>query len=266
MYTNPCKERLSQGELVLCRVINQGRTNDVVMMAASAGFHAIFVDMEHSAFSLETVSMLFTAALGLGLAPMVRVMSKSGQEFGTLFDIGAQGIIVPHVNTAAEAKAIVARCKFLPLRTRSVTAIGPHLGYQSRREQEIIAHMNEQTQVFAIIEFAEGAKNLEEIAAVPGIDALHVACRDLCTDLGIPGDYRHPRMTEIYQRAAAACRANDKAMGIGGVRGDAEYQGELYRMGARFMTIGSDSGYILAGGRKDVSAITGAVGTLTSVR
>lgn len=56
-------------------VINQGRTNDVVMMAASAGFHAIFVDMEHSAFSLETVSMLCTAALGLGLAPMVRVMS-----------------------------------------------------------------------------------------------------------------------------------------------------------------------------------------------
>ena len=94
-YTNSCKERLSQGELVLCMVINQGRTNDVVMMAASAGFHAIFVDMEHSAFSLETVSMLFTAALGLGLAPMVRVMSKSGQEFGTLFDIGAQGIIVP---------------------------------------------------------------------------------------------------------------------------------------------------------------------------
>lgn len=259
MQINACKARLKDGKLVLSMVINQGRTNDVVMMAASAGFHAIFIDMEHSPFSLETVSMLCTAALGFGLTPMVRVMSKSGEEFGTLFDIGAQGIIVPHVNTAREAAAIVARCKFPPLGTRSVTAIGPHLAYQPRAEQEIITHMNAETQVFAIIESAEGAGNLEEIAAVPGIDALHVACRDLCTDLGIPGDYRHPKMTDIYQRAAAACRTHGKSMGIGGVRGDTEYQRELYRIGARFMTIGSDSGYIVSGARADVAAITGAV-------
>lgn len=264
MRTNSCKARLDKGELVLCMVLNQARTNDVVQMAASAGFHSIFIDMEHSPFSLETVSTLCTAALGFGITPLIRVMSKWGNEFGTLLDIGAQGLIVPHVNTAEEAKAIVDRCKFPPLGHRSVTAIGPHLDYVSHHEKDIVPHMNAETMVFAIIEFEEGAANLEEIAAVPGIDALHVACRDLCTDLGIPGDYRHPRMSAIYRRAAEACRKHGKAMGIGGVRGDTEYQLELYKLGARFMTIGSDSGYIVSGARADVAAISGAVASQPS--
>ena len=259
MRPNACKARLKNGELALCMVLNQARTNDVVQMAATAGFHAVFIDMEHSPFSLETVSMLCTAALGFGVTPLVRVMSKSGPELGTLLDIGAQGLIVPHVNTAQEAATIVDRCKFPPLGHRSVTTIGPHLGYESHREQDIIAHMDAETMLFAIIESEQGAANLEEIAAVPGIDALHVAVRDLCTDLGIPGDYRNPRVVEIYRRAAEACRKHGKAMGIGGVRGDTEYQRELYRMGVRFMTIGSDSGYIVAGARADVAAISKAI-------
>jgi 2-keto-3-deoxy-L-rhamnonate aldolase RhmA len=91
-----------------------------------------------------------------------------------------------------------------------------------------------------------------------GIDLLHIGSSDLSTEMGIPGQYNHPRMREAYEATAKAARAHGKWMGVGGVREDLEFQTWLLQLGMRYLTGGSDVGYILSAGRADVKRLRAA--------
>ena len=86
---------------------------------------------------------------------------------------------------------------------------------------------------------AEGIENCEAIAAIDGIDVLPIGSGDLTTDLGIPGQVDHPRLRAAYERAASACRTHSKVLGVGGIRHNTVLQGELIRLGARFVIAGT---------------------------
>jgi 2-keto-3-deoxy-L-rhamnonate aldolase RhmA len=92
-------------------------------------------------------------------------------------------------------------------------------------------------------------------AAVEGIDILHIGSTDLSTEMGIPGQYQHARMREAYEATARAARSHGKWMGGGGVRQDLDFQSWLLQLGMRYLTGGSDVGYILSAGRADVRRI-----------
>ena len=132
---------------------------------------------------------------------------------------------------------------------------GPALGYQSLPLGEINARLNQQTLLIAMLETPQGIERADEIAAVPGIDVLLIGSNDLCTELGIPGQLRHPRLREAYQAVAKACTAHGRVLGSGGIRGDVELQGDLVTMGARFIIAGSDVGYLMSAARKDAEAL-----------
>ena len=107
----------------------------------------------------------------------------------------------------------------------------------------------------AMIETPEAVANADSIAAVDGIDTLHIGASDLSTEMGIPGQYQHERMRAAFEAVATAARAHGKAMGVGGVRQDFEFQSWLLRLGVRYLTGGSDVGYILSAGRADVKQL-----------
>ena len=107
----------------------------------------------------------------------------------------------------------------------------------------------------AMIETPEAVENADAIAAVEGIDVLHIGASDLSTEMGIPGQYTHDRMKAALQTVAKAARAHGKAMGVGGVRQDFEFQSWLIKLGVRYLTGGSDVGYILSAGRADVKQL-----------
>jgi 2-keto-3-deoxy-L-rhamnonate aldolase RhmA len=90
---------------------------------------------------------------------------------------------------------------------------------------------------------------------VSGIDVLLIGSGDLTTDYGIPGQINHPRLREAYERVAEACRAHGKVLGVGGIRHNVTLQGELIRLGARFVIAGTDVNYVLAGARQDTTAL-----------
>ena len=92
-------------------------------------------------------------------------------------------------------------------------------------------------------------------AAVEGIDMLHIGSSDLSTEMGIPGQYKRPHMRQAYEATPSAARAHGKSMGIGGVREDFEFQTWLMQLGIRYLTGGSDVGYILSAGRADVKRL-----------
>ena len=257
---NRAKEKLARGELVLCMAVNQMRTADVGLIAAACGFDAVFVDLEHGPTSLESASLVCLSAKAAGVTPIARIASQHGHDMARVLDSGAQGLMVPHVDGVAEAEAIVRACRFPPLGHRSASGSGPMLGYANLPQAEVSRVLNEELLLFAMVETPAALANAEAIAAVDGIDGLHVGSLDLSTEMGIPGEYRHPEMQAAYRQVAEACRGHGKAMGVGGARGDRGLQDDLIELGVRYLTAGSDVGYLMAAAKAEVAALRAAHG------
>ena len=254
---NRAKQKLAAGGLVLCMGIRQARTPDIALLAAECGFDAIFADMEHSALGLETVSAICVGALGAGVTALVRPPSQAGDWISRALDCGAQGLIVPHVDDAAQARAVVRHGLFAPLGRRSVMGPTAALGYRALPQADVMRTLNGETLVIVMLETPLAVANTEEIAAVPGIDMLLIGSNDLCAELGIPGQFRHPKLREAYEAAAKACKKHRKALGVGGIRGDIELQRDLVQLGARFIIAGNDTSYLVGAARKDVESLRG---------
>jgi len=141
---NHAKRKLVAGELVLCLGVNQMRIPNVALIAAACGFDAIYIDLEHNPTSLEAAAAICVAALGVGITPIARVSSRDAHDATRILDCGAQGVMVPHVSTMAEARAVVESCRYPPQGHRSASGSGPALGYAARSQGEINTYLNQQ--------------------------------------------------------------------------------------------------------------------------
>ena len=249
---NLARQKLAANELVLCLGVNQLRTPNIAMIAAACGFDAVYIDLEHNPTSLETAAGVCIAALGMGITPIARVTSHDPHDATRILDCGAQGVMVPHIQNPAEARAVVEACRFPPHGHRSAAGSTPALGYAALKQPEVCRLLNENTLLIAMLETHEAIEHVDAIAAVEGIDTLHIGSTDLSTEMGIAGDYQHLHMRAAYEAVAAAAKKHGKSMGVGGVRDDLEFQTWLLRLGVRYLTGGSDVGYILSAGRRDV--------------
>lgn len=257
VFENKAKAKLMAGELVLCMAVNQMRSAEAPMIAAACGFDAIFVDLEHSATSLETAAMICVAALTGGITPIARVPSHNPFHAARILDAGAQGVMVPHVENAAEAAAIVRNLRFPPFGMRSAYGTGPALGYRAIGQGEVNQFLNEHELVIAMLETPQAIEQADAIAAVPGIDMVHIGALDVSNVMGIPAAYSDPRMRAVFEKVAKACKAHGKAMGVGGARGDREMQQYLIDLGVRYLTTGSDVSFLMTAARADVAALRG---------
>src|SRR5437899_10043377 len=163
---------LKSGELVLFMGVNQMRTPNIAMIAAACGFDGVYIDLEHNPTSLETAASICVAALGVGITPIARVSSRDPHDATRILDCGAQGVMVPHVSTVAEAEAVAQSCRYPPQGHRSASGSGPTLGYAARSQGEINSYLNQETLLIAMLETPEAIENANAIAAVDGIDVL----------------------------------------------------------------------------------------------
>jgi 2-keto-3-deoxy-L-rhamnonate aldolase RhmA len=232
------------GELVLCLALTQARTPDIPLMAAACGFDAIYVDLEHTAASLETASLLCSAALGAELFPLVRVPSHDPQYMTRAIDTGALGVIVPHVDTPEQARRIVDTCRFPPVGHRSIVGPNPATGYRPMKPTEVVEFLDRHTLLAAMLETPEAIANAHAIAALPGLDMLLIGTHDLTAEMGILGQFRHARFAQAMAAAAGACRAHDKLFGVAGIR-DLELLAELVAQGVRFISAGTETGFFM---------------------
>lgn len=254
---NKAKKKLKADELVLCMAVNQMRSAEAPIIAAACGFDAIFVDLEHSATSTETAAMICVSAQGAGITPIARVSSQNPFQAARILDAGAQGVMIPHVQDAAEARAIVDNLRFPPIGRRSAYGTGPSLRYRAMGQGEVNLFLNEQELLIAMLETPDAIENADAIAAVPGIDVVHIGSLDVSNLMGIPAAYRDPRMRSVFEHVARACKAHGKAMGVGGARGDLDLQKDLIRLGVRYLTAGSDVSYLMTAARTEVTALRG---------
>lgn len=182
-----------------------------ILKAAGCDF-ALF-DLEHSGFGFETVKSAMRYFEAAGIAPIVRVPSKEYHHIARACDMGAEGIMIPMVGDAAEAKAVVDCMKYHPAGHRGVALGVAHDNYSGGSVPEKLAGANERTTLFCQIETAAGAANADAIAAVEGVDVLWVGHFDLSVSLGIPGQFDHPKFLEAIERTVAAAKKHGKSLG-----------------------------------------------------
>ena len=259
---NKLKARLAAGEVSLCIGLRQSRTVDIGPLVGASGFDSLYVDMEHSPIDFETTSAICVTAVAYGVTALVRVPGHLGQDISRVLDAGAQGVILPHVNTPEQARNIVSYAKYPPFGHRSVMGSGPATAYKSMPLAKVIEAGNADTMVIVMLETPEGITNAEAIAAVPGVDMLLIGSNDLCTEMGIPGQMRHPKLLEAFQTVGKACKKHNIAKGIGGIRGDTELQTQLIELGARFLIAGSDTTYLASAASKDTAALRELIGAM----
>jgi 2-keto-3-deoxy-L-rhamnonate aldolase RhmA len=209
--------RLRGGEPTLMLAIRSSRTADVVRIAKSTGHHAIMVDLEHSTMPLDVAASLCATAGDLGLFPFVRVQEREYGGIGRLLDGGAQGIVAPRVEGAAEAAAIARACRFAPRGQRSQLATVPQLGMRPTPAATLNPALDDGTLVQILIETPAGVANADEIAAVDGVDMLAFGANDFTAELGVPGQYADPRVTGAIAALAEAGRRHGKLVMVGGI-------------------------------------------------
>ncbi|MGC2517759.1 MAG: aldolase/citrate lyase family protein [Burkholderiales bacterium] len=243
---NNVKEKLARDEVVASMTVRLVRGIEIARIARTAGFDTLYVDVEHSSLSMESTSQICIAALEAGIAPFVRVPSTRPEHVSRALDGGALGVIAPHIRSAAEAREVVAAAKFPPFGGRSAAGALPHLQYRAFPAAEANAAMNAATMVIVQFETADALEKAEEIVAVEGVDMVLIGTNDLLADMGIPGQYEHPRVRDAYARTLAACRKHGKHVGVGGLSTRPKLVAEFVKMGARYVSTGTDLAFLLA--------------------
>jgi 2-keto-3-deoxy-L-rhamnonate aldolase RhmA len=240
---NHVKDKLARGEVVSSMTVRLVRGIEIARIAKTAGFDSLYVDMEHASFSLDTTGQICMAALEVGITPLVRVPGVA--EVSRVLDGGALGIIAPHVRSAAQAKEYVRAAKFPPLGDRSAAGPLPHLHYRSFPAAETDAALNAATLLMVQFESDEALANADGIAAVSGVDMVMIGSNDLLADWGLAGQYEHARLREAYAKTLAACRKHGKHVGVGGLSSRPDLAADFVRMGARYVSTGTDLGFLL---------------------
>jgi 4-hydroxy-2-oxoheptanedioate aldolase len=219
---------------------------EIVRIAKTAGFDALYIDLEHSAFSIQTASQISVMALEAGIPALVRVPARTPEYISRVLDGGALGVIAPAVRSAAQAQSVVAAAKYPPLGSRGLSTGLAHLGFRSVPAAEALPAMNQATMVIVQLESAAALAAIEDIVAVDGVDLVLIGTNDLLADLGRPGEYDHPKVRETYERTITACRKQGKHVGVGGLGARPDLVQQYVAMGARFVSTGTDLGFLLA--------------------
>jgi len=235
------RDALKGDGLVLCLALLNSRTSDVPAIAAACGYDAVYVDLEHTSTSLDTAAMLCASAVGAGISGLVRVPSHDPSLIARVLDGGAVGIIVPHVDSAQEAQAVVDAARFRPRGHRSISGPNAVSGYGERTAAELAGFLERRTVVAVMVETPAAVEACDSIAAVPGIDMILLGPSDLTAGMGIHGQYENDHFHRAVESVAAACRQHGVALGVAGIK-SLELLSRFVGLGLRFISAGTDVG------------------------
>ena len=213
--SNPVKALLKAGTPAFGTWVTLCPHPRIIKIFAAAGFDFVIIEMEHSDFNMQTVANLAMLAREAGLVPLVRPPGTiKPHDLSRPLDAGAQGLLLPAVETAEQMREIIRAVKYHPLGARPMNLKGPHTDYYPGAPGEIISHLNENTLTVVMIETRRGIQNLDAICAVEGVDAVMVGPDDLSQDLGVPGEMSHPKLTEAVDKIFSIAKANHTAYGL----------------------------------------------------
>src|SRR6188768_849158 len=255
------KKHLREGKPKIGLFLNSHSATVADQMAHS-GYDWLLVDSQHGPMGFETLSTMLGAISNGGAKSLVRVAGYHDRGgIQQSLDLGADGVLVPYINTAEEARQAVSCCKYPTAGTRSV-----YFPQRSMNKAGLLGYAgaaNDNTIIALQVETADCIKNIDEIAAVPGVDLLFLGQNDLCMSMGLFEKYKFPDMyTSVELQAAteklqAAARKNDVILGV--FLFGTSRVGEFLKKGFPFVSVGNDLHHMLTQATayvKDVEAVS----------
>ncbi|HZQ90936.1 MAG TPA: aldolase/citrate lyase family protein [Terriglobales bacterium] len=235
---NVTKQKLKNGEHVFGISIGEMRSITLPKILAGLGFDFLFLDMEHGAEGWETISELVWASRCAGIAPIVRVPDTERFYISRALDIGAQGVIVPRVETGEQVDTIVGYCKYPPEGDRGAALGGRHSEFQPIGDpRTAMQQANDEILVCIQIETLPGLNRVEELASRPGVDVLFVGPQDMSIALGFPNEWKSAALDEAIRKVVSAAERTNRQVGIQGR--NVELSTRWMGYGVRFVVFGS---------------------------
>ncbi len=226
------KEKLRAGEPVF-GVSVMIPSPQVVEMVGAAGFDWVLLDCEHGTLTLESVELMAMAAEASGITAIARPASRSPEHILRVLDRGVMGVQVPHVNTAADAREVIAAVKFHPLGRRSIAAGTRAAAYDAHGSlADYVKAANDTTLIAVQLEDREAIQNIDELLKVENIDVFFIGPSDLSQSMGHPGN---PKAPPVAQAIDASFRKMLAAGRTPGTPATAENVREALDKGVRYI-------------------------------
>lgn len=233
------KERLKKGEIIIgpwC-IIPSPTVTDII---GKTGVDFVIIDMEHGDFSLETVENMVRAAESSGCIPFVRAEKNDESCILKILELGAIGVIIPHIESRADAERAINHVKYYPVGMRGLSPFTRAGGYSKDNVQDHCKKQNNRTMIILILEGKDGIKNLDDILSIEDIgnkiDIIYVGAYDLSQALGYPGNVDHPDVRKHLEIAIKKIKKSGVAPGgyVAKTQNEMEW---MCKMGMQFITL-----------------------------
>ncbi len=235
---NSIRKRVLAGDTVRGALVFEFFSPGMPQVLKEAGCEFVLFDMEHTGLGYETLKALFAACRGIDITPLARVPRGEYHVLARALDIGAHGVMIPMVESAAEARRIAEATHYPPGGRRGAAFAIAQDDYAAGDVKGKVAALNERTLVIAQIETERGLAEVDAIAATPGIDVLWLGHFDLTNFLGIPGEFEHPKYLAAIETIVAAGRRHGK--GLGFMAADADWARRYRDFGFNMIAAGLD--------------------------
>ncbi len=223
-------------------------------VAGNLGFDWLLLDHEHGPGGEDTLLHQLQAASATPAVPIVRIAANEAPRFKRALDAGALGVMVPYINTAAEAQAMVSAMRYPPRGFRGVAKFHRAASFGADFA-EYYLHAHEWLLTVVQLETPEAIANADDIAAVEGADVLFVGPTDLSYNLGIRDQLDHPRFNDAMNQVVAAARQHGKAAGI--LVHNNALVAKCREWGFTFVSLGSDGGALRTGLQQNLAVLRG---------
>jgi 2-dehydro-3-deoxyglucarate aldolase/4-hydroxy-2-oxoheptanedioate aldolase len=251
--TNRLRSRLAEGRLAVGTMIAEIRQPAVIQALFNAGFDWAIIDNEHGVFSNETIAELSRVGRWIGLTPIVRVSALTYELITQALDGGAQGVMLPRVTSPEDVAHAIAAVKYPPMGRRGSALGRGHTEFKGGDVAQMMADSNRETFVVVQIETREAVQRVDEILAVPGVDAALIGPNDLSIALGVTGQMRDPVLVAAIEKTMAACAKHGVVPAIH--TNDVALTAEWGRRGMRMVSISSEMGFLQKAAKEAVDAI-----------
>jgi 4-hydroxy-2-oxoheptanedioate aldolase len=240
---NPLKRIWDAGAAAIGTYIMYSRDATTVQLAAAAGLNFVVFDREHRPHDSETIHDLAQVARLAGMAPLVGPADISAHAISHVLDLGASGVVVPHVETREEVELAVQAVRYPPLGRRGKAGMAGHNLYSpSRSTADEVAHYNSDVALLLKVESESAVRNLDELVSPADVDGVMVGPLDLSLDLGIPGETGHERVLELIDHVRDVCRR--RGLQYGAHASSAAGVAREIEAGASWVIVGSEMEFL----------------------
>jgi 4-hydroxy-2-oxoheptanedioate aldolase len=236
--TNKLKDRLKKGETVLgtwCILPSAS----VVNVLAVSGLDFLVIDMEHGPIGYETAEDMVRSAESENCSPLIRVPKNDETEILRALDIGAHGVVVPHIENVEQRKLAIKSAKYFPLGERGLSPFTRAGGYDPVKPDQHAEKENNGTMTVLIVEGKKGIENLDSIIDDKNIDVVYFGLCDLSQAIGVPGQLDHPELKKYVEMCVG--KVKDKKKAAGAFTSSLEQLRWFKEIGIQFITYSLDS-------------------------